>query len=263
MANIVPISNKDFADKRWHRFKLMGFAEKDTIAPLTAREASRAILSMPIGFVKSNGQYSLIALQGLETKRNLLVDPGGRWRGGYIPHHYFCYPFQMRMNQDGNLILCIDAESELVTSSDDDDAERFYDEGGEPTKLVSDVVEFLSSHISQLESTARICMLLAEYRLIKPWPLKVDTNQGEIAIEALYCIDEERLNNLSATALKELRNGDGITLAYAQLFSMLNVNLLIEQINNSAGGGKDSFLQQPEIDFENPDSGGTISFENL
>ncbi len=263
MANIVAITSKEFSDKRWHRFKLMNFAAKDTVAPLSAREASRAILSMPVGFIQSKDQFGLVALQGLESEHNLLLGPNGQWTGGYIPHHYFCYPFQMRKTNDGKLVLCIDLDSELLTSSDDELAEDFFDADGKPTKLVNDVVGFLSDHIAQLEATAQICRLLAEHRLIKPWPLKIETSNGEISLEALYCIDEERLNSLSATALKELRNVDALTLAYAQLFSMPNVQLLVKQIAKTQSEDGGSVDPLSEIGFENPDSGGTISFDNL
>ncbi len=261
MVNIVAITSKEFSDKRWHRFKLMKFAANDTVAPLSAHEASRAILSMPVGFIQKAGQFSLVALQGLESDHNLFVNQSGRWRGGYIPHHYFCYPFQMRKSTDGKLVLCIDQESELLSSKDDELAEEFFDEAGAPKKLVTDVAEFLSSHIVQLESTAKTCQLLAEHRLIKPWPLQVETSKGGIALEALYCIDEERLNSLSATALKELRNGDALSLAYAQLFSMLNVHLLVKQLDNS--GQDESSAALSEISFESFDSDGTINFDNL
>ena len=263
MVNIVPITSSEFSDRRWRRFKQMTFAQKDTVAPLSVAEAPRAILSMPVGFIQKNGQYGLVGLQGLETESSLMVDQSGRWVGGYIPNHYFCHPFQLRKNQAGEFVLCIDEDSDLLTSASDEEAEPFFDDEGKPAKLVSDVLDYLRGHLSRLDNTARICKLLAEHRLIKPWPLRVDTSKGSISLEALYCVDEERMNNLSATALKELRNGDGLTLAYAQLFSMLNVHLLVKQLDSRGSSDGKNIDQIAEIDFENSDSGGTISFDNL
>lgn len=241
----------------------MKFASKDIVAPLTANEAARAILSMPIAFLSSNARFSLVALQGLELNSNLLIDEAGRWRGGYIPHHYFCHPFQMLSNNADQLILCVDEESEFIIDSDKDAGERFFDNEGNPAELVAKVVEFSSSYFGNLQKTAEICFLLSQHRLIKPWPLSLETSNGSVELESLYCIDEERLNNISATALKELRNSDALLLAYAQLFSMLNISLLVEQYNRNHGMENQGNHRVAEIDFESSESGGTISFENL
>lgn len=262
MTNIVPITADKFADKCWNRFKLMKFAANDTIAQISAQEAPRAILSLPIGFIKTQDTYCLVALQGLESESNLLVDATGRWRGGYLPKVYFCHPFQLRKSNDEKLILCVDEDSEFVLEGDNELAERFY-EDGVPTKPISEIANFLNQQVAQQEKTRNICAILDQHKLIKPWPVTVKTCKGEITLEALHCIDEERLNKLSATALKELRNGDALMLAFAQLFSMLNINLLVKQINNESNDEVELANQIPEIDFENSDSGGTISFDNL
>ncbi len=263
MTSIVPITFKKFSDRRWQRFTKMDFAANDMLAPLSAKEVPRAILSMAIGFIQEQGVYRLVALQGLESEKNLLLNKDDRWRGGYLPHHYFCHPFLMVANEDNTLVLCIDEDNELLTDNNNSSAEEFFIADKEPTKLVADIIEFLSGHAAELKSTQKICELLSQNRLIKPWPLRVKTKKGELSIEAFYCIDEERLNSVSATALKELRNGDALTTAYGQLFSMLNVNLLVRQINDNSEADHAEKALPREINFEDPESGGLINFDNL
>ncbi len=261
MANIVPITFEKFSDRRWHRFTKMDFAAGDTISPLTAEEVPSAILSMPIGFIEQQGAYRLVALQGLKSNNNLFVDDNGRWRGGYMPHYYFCYPFILIENESNTLVLCIDEDNALVTT--EDDGEEFFGLDKKPAKLVSDVVTFLSGYTAQTKLTQKICSLLDQNKLIKPWPIQVQTSEGEILLEQFFCVDEERLNKLSATALKELRNGDALIVAYAQLFSMLNVNLLVRQTNDNSNADAKQTGLLSEIEFGDPDSGGLISFDNL
>lgn len=262
MANIVPISAEQFANKRWQRLKTMHFAANDITVPITAQEAARAILSMPIGFVRTPNSYNLVALLGLESEKNLMIDAAGKWRGGYLPQYYLCRPFLIRKSTDDKLVLCIDEDDELITSIDDLDAEKFYADGA-PTTVVSEIASFLTKRVYHFEATTQMCVLLEQHKLIKPWPIKANTKRGELQIEAMYCIDEERLNKLSGTALKELRNSDALLLAYAQLFSMLNIHLLVDQTNGEDSVDYTAGNQGPEISFEGPDAGGTISFENL
>lgn len=261
MTSIVPISFEKFSNRRWQRFTKMDFAANDTTSLLTAQEVPNAILSMPIGFIQQGGAYRLVALQGLKSNSNLFIDDNGRWRGGYMPHCYFCYPFVLIKDKNDTQILCIDEESSLITSNNE--GEEFFDSNKKPTKLVSDVLTFLSGYSAQTNLTQKICDLLSQNKLIKPWPIKVETNTGEILLEQFFCIDEERLNKLSATALKELRNDDALIVAYAQLFSMLNVKLLVRQTNDNSSTDANQTNLLPEIGFGDPDSGGSISFDNL
>lgn len=68
--------------------------------------------------------------------------------------------------------------------------------------------------------------LLQRHGLIKPWALKVQSDEGEKLLGGLYQTDEEALNRVPAEALVELRNSGALVLAYCQLISMQHVQVL-------------------------------------
>src|SRR5690606_39363180 len=118
------------------------FASAYSLSPLVAQELPRACLAMPIGFVRSDNQYQLVAVQGLAPGKNLFVAPDGRWIGPYVPAAYRGYPFVLANTEDGKRVLCVREDSGLV-SEVQGEGEPFFDEEGNPSKPVQDVLNFL------------------------------------------------------------------------------------------------------------------------
>lgn len=261
MPNIKPITLEHFSDKRWIRYTDFYFAARDMVCAITAQEVLKAALGAPIGFVKNGNNFELVVLQGLEANKNLYISDQGKWLGRYIPHHYLCYPFIVLEDETGKQVLCIDEDSGLVDDDTNESAEIFFDSDDKPSQQMVDMVEFLSGHKNRLKVTRDICTLLTNNKLIKPWQLSAITPKGEVQIQELYCIDEDRLNALSATSLKELRNKDGLIVAYGQLFSMYNVTLLARQLQPESQLPNSAPLSE-EVLFGSNDN-GTISFDNL
>ncbi|MDP1605898.1 MAG: SapC family protein [Rhodocyclaceae bacterium] len=68
------------------------------------------------------------------------------------------------------------------------------------------MLNFLSQVANNRSATQRLCDLLQKHQIIQPWPIKVQGDQGEQAVEGLYRIDETALNQLPAEAFIELRD---------------------------------------------------------
>jgi len=88
MAELTVISREQHADKRWKRYTSYSFAAGDAVVALVAQELPRACLSLPLGFVKTEAGFQVVAVQGLQPGRNLWVAPDGRWLGCYVPADY-------------------------------------------------------------------------------------------------------------------------------------------------------------------------------
>ena len=102
--------------------------------------------------------------------------------------------------------------------------------------------------------------------MIKPWNLTIREGENERKIEGLYCIDEVKMKELSGNDLVELRDAGGLTVAYGQLLSMLNVNTLskLEKIavkNKSNVAHENS--ETDEISFGNLREDDTLNFDNF
>jgi len=81
MANLQAITVERHGNKCWRRFTNYKFAAKDMAAPISAQEIPQATLKLPMGFITENDKFNLVAIQGLETGKNLFVGADGKWRG--------------------------------------------------------------------------------------------------------------------------------------------------------------------------------------
>lgn len=106
-----------------------------------------------------------------------------------------------------------------------------------------------------------------ENELIKDWSITLqrsaDQQGGEQPnsgqrLEGLYCIDQEKLNSLSASKLAELRDNGGLLMAICQLLSMRNLSGLAEVANLVS-----TETESSEILFDDGLDTGTISFDRL
>jgi hypothetical protein len=85
MVELAAINPEHHAKKVWKQVANYTFAAADTVIPLVGAELSKAALAMPIGFVKLDDGYQLVAITSLQRGQNLYVAPDGKWLGGYIP----------------------------------------------------------------------------------------------------------------------------------------------------------------------------------
>lgn len=272
MTPLQPITPQQHGAQRWKRYSRYTFAAQDAVAPIVAHEAGRAAMAMPLAFVPApvkEGEagaptYVLMAVLGLGKGQNLFVAPDGRWLGSYIPSAYRGYPFALANTPEGQQVLCLRRDSGLVN---DTDGERFFDEDGQPSQAIKDVLGFLTQVGQNRQVTRRIVALLAGKGLIQPWTIKTRTDAGERAIEGLYRIDEARLNELGGEDLKALQEAGALPLAYAQLLSMQHLQTLGQLAQAQAGAKAQSPLpttaNKGELDLDFLNQNSTISFGNL
>jgi hypothetical protein len=268
--SLQPITPQQHASLRWKRFAAYTFAAEDTVVPVVAHEVSRAAMALPLAFVQAPAKgwetaattYVLMAVLGLGKGQNLFVAPDGRWLGAYTPAAYRGYPFQLANTPDGKQVLCLHSDSGLVSDTEGGTGgERFFDDDGQPSQALKEVLGFLTQVAQNRQATQRIVALLDEKGLIQPWSIKTQSQAGERAIEGLYRIDEAKLNELGGEDLKALQQAGALPLAYAQLLSMQHLQTLGKlaqarasqpEVLPTTGAG--------ELDLAFLNKGGTISF---
>ena len=257
MAQLTVISREQHANKRWKRYTSYSFAASDAVVPLVVQELPRACLALPIGFVKTDSGFQLVAVQGLLPGKNLWVAPDGRWIGPYVPAAYRGYPFVLANTEDGERVLCVREDSGLVSEGE---GELFFDDEGNPAKPVQDVLNFLDQVSGNAQVTARMCALLAGHELIQPWNVQIKTESGEQPVQGLFRIDEAKLNALPAEAFEALRQGGVLPLVYCQLLSMQHLPVLGKLAGQHAEA---QALLEPEsgdLDLEFLHDDGNIRF---
>lgn len=257
MTQLTAISREQHAGKRWKRYTSYSFAAKDTVTPLVAQELPRACVSLPVGFVKTESGFQLVAVQGLQPAQNLWVAPDGRWLGGYVPATYRGYPFVLANAGDGRRVLCVRDESGLV---DDTQGEPFFDEDGQAAKPLRDVLGFLEQVSDNARLTAGMCRLLDEHGLIRPWSVKLRSEDAERVAQGLFRVDETALNALPVEALDGLRKGGALPLVYCQLLSMQHLQRLGQLASQHAAAGALVAPGGGDLDLEFLHDDGNIRF---
>lgn len=230
---IVPVSLSRHGAQRWRRSTNYKFAEKDTLAPLVVAEFSRAAMSFPIAFVRKpeTESFSPVAVLGIAQGQNLFVASTGQWIGGYIPAAYRGYPFRLGRNEDGRFLLCFDEASGLLGSEPEGlpsggKFERFFDDAGQPTTQVQEVMNFLQQVNANQEATSTVCDLLEVHKLIEPWQVTVKTEQGQATLEGLYRVSEKAFTELKSRSLTALHKENALLLAACQLLSVQHMPML-------------------------------------
>lgn len=261
MTDIRVISPTEHGNKRWFKPANFAFAARDRLLVVAISEMPKAMMSLPLAFARHGGQYLPIAVQGFTDGQNLLVGADGKWLADYVPVLYRSYPFKLAKNAEGHFVLCVDHDSGLVTDTPAG-FQFFSDE-----KSLSPEVNAIASQLMQLEServrSIQICKLLDDHGVIDNWPIQLQVGTEVRTVEGIYRVNEQKLNQVPAEVLAELRNAGGLMICYAQLFSMQH----LQQLGNVAqrthwantanvGGGKVAALNIV-------DDNGILSFANL
>jgi len=242
MPNIQAITRERHSNQRWQRITNYKFTASDALCALVVQELPKAMLAMPIGFLAAEGTYSPVAIQGLALGKNLFVASNGQWVLPYIPAAYRAYPFLLANTEDGKQVLCINEDSGLLS---DTEGEQFFDEDGQPAKVVADILNMLNQVAANRAATQRICTVLQKHNLIQPWLIKLQGAAGEQNIEGLYRIDETAMNQLPTEAFMELRDAGALVLAYCQLLSMQHLPLLGQLVEAHAKADAQAAVQLP------------------
>lgn len=261
MPDIRLLTKEEFADKRWQKIKSYSFMARDTVCPITVEELPKAMIDMPVGIVKSDNGFGLVALTGLRQEQNLFINPEGKWTSEYLPAVMRSYPFLLARveENDEQLYFCVDVDSEFL--SDDPDAELFYDEDGELTQQLKSILKLLEAIFVSRQVTERILKLLDELNLIKPWQLQIELDGQPHQLEGLYRIDESALNALSDEDFLKLRADNALAVAYAHLLSLQNIPSLRRRAESQPGSAGATTTE--ELNLDSFSGEGNINLDNI
>ena len=180
----------------------------------------------PLGFIHQDNTYQPVALTGLGDGQNLYLNHDGKWLVPYVPAFLRSHPFRLLTNENNQQILCIH-EDHLVDNSQ---GQPIFDDDGNLAKPVQDTLNFLNECEKNRKVTQAACSALDQAGVIEKWPLQIKQQEGQepTRVDGLYMISENALNNLNAEIFAGLRSHGALGLAYAQLFSMNQINQLTE-----------------------------------
>lgn len=228
MSQPTPITKQTHTNKSWTRFTTYTFAAKDNLAFLAGAEIAKAVSDMPMAFLKQKDRFYLVAVLSLTPGTNLFVAPNGRWLGKYIPSVFRSYPFLLaKMKGQDNPVLCVNEDSGLV-HNDQTAGEPFFDDNGEVSKPVKEVLNFLNQVEQNWAATNLAVTSLADAGVMTEWTLKIKAGDQEKPVTGLYRIDEPKLNALEDEPFLKIRRAGALPIVYAQLLSMGNMQNLAQ-----------------------------------
>ncbi len=263
MSKLVPISENTHAGLRWRKPPNFRFAAGDHLMPLGLKEMQKAAMGLPSGFIKLQGKFLLVAVQGLRNGESLVVGEAGEWLAAHVPESYFGYPIRMYRLDAERCQVCALGETELVGKAEDipDEAkgwQRFFDEDGALDESVSELAGRMRRHASDLAAAERATAKLAELELIGEWEITAGEEEATVHVKGFYTVDQERLARLDGESLAAMRDCGALYLAYVQLLSGHHMPALIEIARRR---WKKS--EERELDFGEIGETGNISFDNL
>jgi hypothetical protein len=224
VTSYIVINRDAHLHKGWKPVEHMSFALEWTVVPIVGAEVAKAMMAMPVGFLKTEGRYILHAITGLEPGRNLFITDEGKWLGSYIPAALRGFPFALGEAEDQR-VLCFDDASGLMVDAEQTE-KKFFDADGEISDELAVVRDFLA-HVDQNRVvTNAVCKLMDELGIIEPWPITLKMGERERSIEGLYRINESALNASDDEAFLKLRHGGALPIAYMQMLSMTHLPLL-------------------------------------
>ncbi|MDO8299945.1 SapC family protein [Lacisediminimonas sp.] len=214
-----------------HKQNDFGFAAKTNSLLLAGSELAEAARDYPVVFVgNAEGPFTLAALVGLESNRNLFVDAQGNWSANtYLPAFARRYPFVLAgVDGSDDLTVCIDEASPWLGAVE---GEALFDAAGKETPYLNSVLDFLRLFHNEMTRTRAFGSKLQELGLLVPKVISVDREGQKQQLEGLWVVDETRLAGLSdEQGLSLLRSGY-LGWIYAHLLSLGNVARLARKMD--------------------------------
>jgi len=229
--NIQPLSDKH---AKWSvNITNYEFVRNLNSVPLLANEIALAAAEYPIVFSATNaeGGFIPLAVMGLKDGQNLLVNNDNLFVTRYVPAFVRRYPFILGTNQGSDMLsICIDEDSKTCVH-DGSKGVRLFDDSGERSTHLNEVVEFLKDYQSRSAISNQFCKRLHELDLLEPMQANItfkNHDGANVNLTGFYVVKREKLKALEDADLLDLFKKDGLELIYAHLQSLANFNHLID-----------------------------------
>ena len=217
---VVPVASRN----------LPAFALATNALPVTMAEIPVAGHYYPIVFSAGSAPnlFNPVAILGMSGAENLFVKDGSWAAGAYVPAYVRRYPFCMtRVAMDEvsqeQRIVCVEADQLR------EDGEALFDMTGQPLPVWTETDQLLQEFEADLDRTAEMCSILADYKLLEPFTMQANFKVGgSFSLDGMFRIDEKRIELLSAGELKNLIKKGILGRIYQHLGSLTNFNRLTD-----------------------------------
>lgn len=228
--NAVPVDSNVHRDLSIRPNTGYAFARHISAVPVVAAEFAAAATDLAIVFAGAEDGTMPFAVLGVETERNLMVNPDGTWAGRYVPSFLRRYPFALAKDDENDtLALCVDDGFEGLNTKGI--GERLFDAEGNRTQFLDGVLGFATQIQTQFARTRQFCIRLEKLELLEPAAALVPGVGSEPRrITGIQRVSRERLKRIPADTLQEMFSTDELELCYLHLQSMANLDRLKDRM---------------------------------
>lgn len=232
---LTPVSKTRFAGKRLKPITSLKFAETQHLVRIVVPEFPRVSQDCGVVFLKDpQGQTIPFALAGVQQGKSLMVDQGGRWRAPYVPAIVRRYPFILiNTGSETQLAVAIDENCGLIS---DNEGDRLFDDGGNPTGPLKNVMDLLGQLQVADRDTIEYCAALVKHDMLRPMRYDGAARSGRrFNIGGMMAVDEQRFNALPDDVYLDWRRRGWIAATYAHLMSLARIPRLVELADQVMG----------------------------
>jgi hypothetical protein len=204
------------------------FAKDTNSVIISGIEFSEITKEYPIVFSQSeDGVILPVALLGFRDNENLFVDAVNNWVANYRPAYVRRYPFVLAENDDKTeYTVCVDEE---YSGFNKENGEILFDDKGEHTQTLSNVISFLKEFQGQHQLTRQFSDKLMKLDLLVEYTAKIEMKQGDqFALGKMMIVSEDKLMKLDDETILELFKSGQMAWIYSHLFSLSNMAKLID-----------------------------------
>jgi SapC len=235
LNNLVALNSQTHRGARFDAALAARDAANTNLVSVVPREFARLVAHYPIFFAKSsdNGQFEPAALLGFERGENLFVSDG-IWDVPYAPLQLQRQPFSLipRPAEPGtqpSLDVAVDFANPSMQTPD---AERLFQDDGQPAKLLQKISSILSALVSGSREAYAFTQKLVELNLLETVRVDIQfVNGTDTKLEGLYWIAASAVKSLTGAQLAELRDREYLEWMYFQMSSLAHVGGLVARKN--------------------------------
>lgn len=231
---VVPITKKDHGKLAIKPEGGYSFAGETNSIPVMTVEFQMAAREYAIVFTSGGDTVMPAVIVGIENNRNLFVSEDGKWDATYIPAFVRRYPFVFSADAEGKTFtLCIDEN--YAGCNKKSDGERLFDDEGERTEYLDNMLNFVNSYQAEHQRTQAFCKRLKELDLLEPMQARITLPSGDQrSLTGFLAVNREKVKGLDGDTLVELAKNDSLELIYLHLASMAHFNAIPKMAGASA-----------------------------
>ena len=236
MSSLSPLDAAVHGDLKVLDDRIVQYAKPRHTIPLSVTEVPQAAMCVPVLISRFEGRhnYALSAITSFVPGANLFVE-GEKWRPVFVPAEMQTYPLGVIPATDGGEPkLAIDPTMPVFSK---EKGTALLEGKGRPSLWLSQMEALLRDHVQKQAQTLEFLQGLARLDLIAPLNISVHEQGGAVnQISGLMSINEDRLKNLPGEEILRLDARGYLPVIYALLFSLYQLNVLIQKTNERGAG---------------------------